>query len=405
MTERLYYEDAYLTEFAATVVEQAAGRVYLDRSAFYPTSGGQPFDVGVLRPAEGTGPELRVVDVIDEGERVAHVVAAEGHALAVGSRVRGQLDWHRRFDHMQQHTGQHLLSAVFQEQLGMSTLSVHFGTEAATLDLDAGSLSPEQLAGVEDRANAVVFENRPVTASVEENAAALRKQSTRTGPLRVVSIAALDRSACGGTHVRHTGEIGPILLGRVERVRKAARVEFVCGSRATRRARAHHQALTRLGAALSTSVDSAVDVVSTRLAALERDSAALRKARESLDGYRAAELYVQARARAGTEGLAICLERRADGALQEHRGLAQSYVKHSRAVFIAAIDQPAALLLATSEDSGVDAGVALKAALAHGGGRGGGSARVAQGSLDDVATLDAALSALLVRFAPGPASG
>ncbi|HWO12717.1 MAG TPA: alanyl-tRNA editing protein, partial [Polyangiaceae bacterium] len=106
MTERLYYEDAYLTEFEATVVEQAAGRVYLDRSAFYPTSGGQPFDVGVLRPAEGTGPELRVVDVIDEGERVAHVVAAEGHALAVGSRVRGQLDWQRRFDHMQQHTGQ-----------------------------------------------------------------------------------------------------------------------------------------------------------------------------------------------------------------------------------------------------------------------------------------------------------
>jgi alanyl-tRNA synthetase len=398
MTERLYYADSYLTEFDATVVDRDGKRLYLDRSAFYPTSGGQPFDVGVLRSTADASPLLRVVDVVDEGERVAHVLAADDEAdLAVGTRVHGQLTWSRRFDHMQQHTGQHLLSAVFEAQLGLATIGVHFGAEVATLDLDTGALAAEQLATVEERANALVFENHPVTTSLEEDPRDLRKQSTRTGALRVVSIAALDRSACGGTHVARTGEIGPILLGKVERVRKATRVEFVCGGRAIRRARATYQALTRLGAALSTSVESVADVVTTRLAALERDSAALRKARESLDGYRAAELYGAVRQRSGGAALALAVERQARGTVQDHRGLAQSYAKHPRAVFILAIDEPAALLVASSEDSGVDAGATLKAALAAGGGRGGGSARLGQASFETPAALAAALSAIVAH--------
>ena len=390
MTERLYYVDSYLTEFDATVIGRDGGRIYLDRSAFYPTSGGQ-------RSAAEASPLLRVVDVVDEGERVAHVLAAEGDAdLAVGTRVHGQLEWSRRFDHMQQHTGQHLLSAVFEEQLGLATISVHFGADMATLDLDTGALTAEQLATVEERANALVFENRSITASVEDDPRDLRKQSARVGALRVVSIAALDRSACGGTHVARTGEIGPILLGKVERVRKSARVEFVCGGRAIRRARENYQALTRLGAAVSTSVESVADVVTTRLAALERDSAALRKARESLDGYRAAELYAAARQRSG-DARALVVERPARGTVQDYRGLAQSYAKRARAVLIVAIEEPAALLLACSEDSGVDAGAALKAALAAGGGRGGGSARLAQASFETPAALAAALSALVAH--------
>jgi len=397
MTERLYYADSYLTEFDATVVGRDGGRLYLDRSAFYPTSGGQPFDVGVLRAAAEAGPLLRIVDVVDEGERVAHVLAPDSEAgLAVGARVSGQLEWSRRFDHMQQHTGQHLLSAVFEQLLGLSTLSVHFGTEAATLDLDTSALSAEQLAAVEERANALVFEDRPISAAVEEDPRDLRKQSARAGALRVVSIAGLDRSACGGTHVARTGEIGPILLGKVDKVRKSARVEFVCGGRAIRRARETYQALTRLGAALSTSVESVADVVTTRLAALERDSAALRKARESLDVYRAAELFEAARERSGA-ALALSVERHARGSVQEFRGLAQSYAKHPRAAFVVVIDEPAALLLACSEDSGVDAGAALKAVFAAGGGRGGGSPRLAQGSFETPAALEAALSAIVAR--------
>jgi alanyl-tRNA synthetase len=393
MTERLYYADSYLTEFEATVVGHGeGGRLYLDRSAFYPTSGGQPFDRGALRAVAAGAAGLAVLDVVDEGERVAHVLSpSESSRLRDGERVVGHVDWSRRFDHMQQHSGQHLLSAVFQDRLGLATTSVHFGAETSTLDLDTATLTPEQLCAVEQDANAAVFENHPVTVEVEEAAAGLRKQSARSGPLRVVSIASLDRSACGGTHVARTGEIGPILLRKLERVRKAVRVEFVCGGRATRRARADYDSLTRLGALLSTSVDDVAEVMSKRLGELARDSAALRAARESLDEYRARDRYARARAEAG-EGLAIEIERLpASGNLQELRGLAQAYAANPRAVFVAVLEQPASILLASAADSGVDAGAVLKAALAVGGGRGGGSSRLAQGTVADVASLDTVL--------------
>jgi alanyl-tRNA synthetase len=394
MTERLYYTDSYLTEFEATVVGHGeGGRLYLDRSAFYPTSGGQQYDVGSLRVAGlESAPALSVLDVVDEGERVAHVLGDDdARRLTDGGRIRGMLDWTRRFDHMQQHTGQHLLSAVFQDLLGLATLSVHFGVDASTLDLDAGSLGPEQVIAVEQRANALVFENRAVTTALEESAEGLRKQSARSGPLRIVTIGSLDRSACGGTHVARTGEIGPILLRKLERVRKSMRVEFVCGGRATRRARADYETLARLGGLLSTSVDGVLEVTGKRLAELTRDSKALRAANETLDGYRASELYAQKRAETGS-GLAIVVTRRAQGSLQDQRGLAQAYVAHAQAVFIAVLEQPASIVLATSADTGVDAGALLGGALARAGGRGGGSARLAQGTVEDAIALDAVLS-------------
>lgn len=397
MTERLYYRDSYLTEFEATVVAHGeADRVYLDRSAFYPTSGGQPFDRGVLR---GSGsPELSVLDVVDEGDRVAHVLGSgEAQKLAAGERVTGSIDWSRRFDHMQQHSGQHLLSAVFFERLGVGTQSVHFGVETSTLDLDTGELGTDALVGVEARANELVFENRPLSVADEDAPEGLRKESARSGPLRVVSIAGLDRSACGGTHVARTGEIGPILLRKVERVRKALRVEFVCGRRATRRARADYDALGRLAGSLSASVDDVVDVVGKRLGEQQRDAAALRTARESLDGYQAAELYARARSETGG-GRALHLERRAAGSVQELRGLALAYSAHPKALFIAAFDEPAAILLAASSDTGVDAGAVLKSALAAAGGRGGGSARLAQGSVDGPGALAEVLRIVRARL-------
>jgi alanyl-tRNA synthetase len=405
-TERLYYADSYLTAFEASVLGHGdGGRVYLDRSAFYPTSGGQQHDVGSLRAADVEGaPGLSVLDVVDEGERVAHVLREDdARRLADGSRVSGELDWARRFDHMQQHTGQHLLSAVFQEVLGLATLSVHFGADNSTLDLDAGSISPEQVLAVEQRANGAVFENRAVSAGVEQVAEGLRKQSARGGPLRIVTIASLDRSACGGTHVARTGEIGPILLRRLERVRKATRVEFVCGGRATRRARADYDTLARLGSLLSTSVDDVVDVVGKRLAELERESKALRAAKESLHGYRASELYRAALEQAG-EGVAIHLERRASGSVQELRGLAIGYVANPKAAFIATLDQPASILVATSADTGVDAGALLETALGRVGGRGGGSARLAHGTVGSAPALAEVLAHVRARFDAGVAS-
>ena len=406
MTERLYYADSYLRAFEATVVARSDDetRLYLDQTAFYPTSGGQQFDLGSLGLANGTQGPAQVVDVVDEGERIAHVFSAPAPAeLTTGARVVGHVDWARRFDHMQQHTGQHLLSALFQEMLGFATLSVHFGVDASTLDLETDALSLEQIRSVEARANASVFENRSVSASVERDggAAGLRKASARSGPLRVVSIDELDRSACGGTHVARTGEIGPILLRKLDRVRKNVRVEFVCGARATRRARADYELLGELSTLFATSLDRVPETARLRLTELAEQASLLRAARETLDDYRARELYARASEQPARDaGLILAVERLQAGSLQELRGLAQRYAALPRAVLIATLASTHSVLLASSESSGIDAGALLKAALSAAGGRGGGSARLAQGTVADAGALDAVLRALATRLGP-----
>ncbi len=385
MTTRLYYADSYLTEFDARVVERAEDgrRVYLERTAFYPTSGGQPHDTGVLGDAS-------VRDVIDEGERIAHVLDTPVNE----STLTGRIDWPRRFDHMQQHTGQHVLSAVLEDLFGWATVSVHFGVDVSTLDVDVPTVTPDQVARAERRANEIVFENRPVTVSYEDAAEAsgLRKASAREGTLRIVSIADLDRSACGGTHVRATGEIGAILIGKIDKVRQSARLEFVCGLRSVGRARADHDALARLAQSLSAAPNEVADLVArqstrlkdaeSRLRALETDLAA-RIARERYDGVQADD-----------SGIRRVMERRASGSLDELRPLALATASLPRAVFVGAVESPAALLVAASDDSGFDAGRAIKAALVDAGGRGGGSARLAQGTLPSREALDRAIASI-----------
>lgn len=371
MTERLYYQDAYLAAFQATVLERAddGRRLYLDRTAFYPTSGGQPHDTGRLGGVE-------VVDVVDEGERIAHLLAAPVPA----GPVRGEVDWARRFDHMQQHTGQHLLSAVLEDLYGFHTVSVHFGQDASTLDLDTPAITPEQVAAAETRANLVATENRPVSIGFEDAAAAagLRKPSDRTGPLRIVTIRDLDRSACGGTHVRATGEIGAILIRKVERVRKAVRLEFVCGTRAVRRARADQELLARLAAQYSAAPDELPALLEAQRAELKEAVAGRREAEAQLDRYRAAELYAGAAPdAAGLRRIVVREERGID----RLRGLAQAVAALPRAVFVGVAESPPGLLVAASEDSGRDAGAMLRSALAPAGGRGGGTPRLAQGTV------------------------
>lgn len=389
MTRRLYYDDAYLRAFDAHVAEVSADgrRVYLDRTAFYPTSGGQPHDTGELAG-------VRVVDVVDEGDRIAHVLA-EPVALAPGARVEGRIDWERRFDHMQQHTGQHLLSAVFAELYGFETVSVHFGAESSTIDLATATLAAGQIEAAEARANALVWEDRAVAVSYEHaaEAAGLRKRPDREGPLRIVSIDGVDRSACGGTHVRGTAEIGPVLIRGVERVRGNARVAFVCGGRALRRAREDHALLTRLALDFSARPEE-VPALVTGLRERERAlRAALRRAEEELAGFRARALYE--RTEPAEDGVRRAVERHPAGGLDELRALANAFIALPKAVLVAAVDEPPALLLAASEDSGINAGAALRAALAEVGGRGGGSPRVAQGSVPDRASLEQVIRKLV----------
>ena len=385
MTTRLYYSDSYLTEFDARVVERAEDgrRVYLERTAFYPTSGGQPHDTGMLGGAA-------VRDVIDEGERIAHVLDAPVNE----DSVMGRVDWPRRFDHMQQHTGQHLLSAVIADLFGWATGSVHFGADVSTLDVDVSTVTPDHVARAERRANEIVFENRPVAVSYERatEAAGLRKASSRDGTLRIVSIADLDRSACGGTHVRATGEIGPILIGKVDKVRQSARLEFLCGMRAVGRARADHDALARLAQSLSAAPNEVADLVARQSVRLKDADSRLRTLETELAARMARERYEAVQA--DDAGVRRVVERRATGSLDELRPLALATVSLPRAVFVGAVESPAALLVAASDDAGLDAGRALKAALADAGGRGGGSARLAQGTLPSREALDRALASI-----------
>jgi alanyl-tRNA synthetase len=385
MTERLYYNDCYLQSFRARVVDRSAdGHVlYLDRTAFYPTSGGQPFDTGLIAGK-------RVLEVIDEDSRIAHRV----ETAVKDEEVECSIDWARRFDHTQQHTGQHLLSAVFIEVAGIHTVSFHLGQEISTIDLETESLSSETLRAVELRANQVICENRPVTLSFhkDDEAAHLRVRSERQGLLRVVSIEGLDRIACGGTHVRLTGEIGPILIRGLEKVRKTMRVEFLCGSRAVRRARADFDALSRVAQAFSSSVDDAPGMVSG-LTQQSREADKLRRhLQQELAQYRGRELY--ASAEPDQSGVRKFIHRHTAGSLEELRPLAQSFTAQPKTVFLAVIEQPPSVLLASSTDSGIDAGNVLKTALQELGGRGGGTSRMAQGSVPSPSLLPLLLERL-----------
>jgi alanyl-tRNA synthetase len=375
MTHRLYYSDAYRIEFTATVVDRdpSGTRVYLDASAFYPTSGGQPHDLGTI----GGVP---VVDVIDEDDRVAHVLASSLDARAMDAPVTGRIDWARRYDHMQQHTGQHLLSAVFEDLFGARTVSVHFGADYSTLDLDAEIITRDQLTKAEARANELVADAHTVMVTFEDAATAtgLRKPSDRPGLLRVVTIDALDRSACGGTHVRTTAEIGAVLLRSVEKVRKTTRVEFVCGQRAIRRARRDYEALGRIAASLSSSIDEAASLVPAQSDRVKELDGTRRKLEKELATYRMRERYEAATPDpAGVRRIVV----RDATSIDELRTLAQSALDLPKVVLIGALSSPPSVLVAASEDSGLQAGSLLKDRLAAVGGKGGGSPRMAQGSV------------------------
>jgi alanyl-tRNA synthetase len=389
MTERLYYRDSYLTEFRARVVDvspDAASpdrqRVYLDRTAFYPTSGGQPFDTGELGG-------LQVVEVTDEGDRIAHVLA---DTLAK-TEVDGRIDRERRFDHMQQHTGQHVLSAVLIELFEAPTVSFHLGVEACTIDV-AGALEPEQLREAERRANQIVFENRPVTVSFQDSSEdlGLRKPTEREGLVRIVSIENLDRSACGGTHVRATGEIGPILLRKLDRIRGNLRIEFLCGGRAVVRARADFDALSKIARVFSSPLDETPALVEAQREKLQESERTRR--RLSTELAQASGRALHGETAPGPDGLRKVL-RHFEGSLsEESRAEAQSFTATGSAIFLALTENPPSVLLAASKDSGVNCGEVLKRLLGPRGGRGGGNATLAQGSLPSKTELQELTEAL-----------
>ena len=379
MTERLYYNDSYLTQFRANVIDVGpdATRVYLDRTAFYPSSGGQPADQGTLNGKS-------VIDVVDEGDRIVHVIS---EPLEQAAEATGVIDWARRFDHMQQHSGQHLLSAVLLEMFGIPTVSFHLGAEVCTIDVEIAKLESQQLVEAEMRANALVFENLSLTVEYGDakEDLGLRKATQREGAIRIVAITGLDRSACGGTHVRASGEIGPILLSKLDKVRGNVRIEFRCGMRAVRHARDNFDRLSAVAQVFSGPLEEVPALVRSQAAKLQESEKLRKKLGEELARIRGRERYLE------TVPDPVGLRRvvlRLPSLTDDLRAEAQSFTAGEKAMFLAVGENPPSILLATSKDSGIAAGDRLKILLAAAGGRGGGTPSLAQGSVQSGKELD-----------------
>jgi alanyl-tRNA synthetase len=377
MTTRLYFTDALMAEFDATVTAcHRAGdafAVVLDRTAFYPTSGGQPFDTGTLGDA-------RVADVIDDDAGIRHVV---DRPLAAGAAVHGRIDWARRLDHMQQHTGQHVLSAAFDRRFGVRTTSFHLGAETATIDL-AREVTPNEIALAVQDANLVVWESRPVTVRFvsEEEAARLplRKEPVRSGELRLVEVTGVDLSACGGTHVPQTGMIGAIVAAGSERFKGATRLTFVCGGRALRSYVALRDAVTATTRALSVLPAELPAAVERLQADLKAGAREVRRLQEESAGLLAERLRGQAPTINGVRSVLLTQPGWDAAALKT---LAAAIVIESGCVVVLTGDgPPTPVVVARSADVGVDAGAWIKRATGELGGRGGGRPEMAQGGLD-----------------------
>jgi alanyl-tRNA synthetase len=398
MARRRYYYDSYEREFASHVtgVRALGARgtaAALEETAFYPASGGQPPDHGALAG-------VRVVDVFEEDGEIWHLLARglesralepeapEPEALEPGTRVKGSIDWERRFDHMQQHSGQHILSQAFLRALDAQTTSVHM-ERTCTLDLATPSLDPEGLERAAHLANGIVMENRPILIDEvrAEDAAALglRRPPKQTGLIRVVEVREFDRSACGGTHVRATGEVGPILIRGWERYKGGVRVEFLCGWRALRHYREARGLLDDATAKLSTGdadLVAAVTRLQDRVRELERD---LDLARRQVLDQEADRLIAGAGDPAGAAGAESAMPRVVavafpDRAIEELRMLARALTARPRIVAALAAEPERRLIVARSVDAGVDAAAVLRAALAPFDGRGGGRREVAEGA-------------------------
>jgi alanyl-tRNA synthetase len=384
MTERLYYNDPYLREFDAVVrdVSRKGERlvVSLDRTAFYPTSGGQPFDTGTLGP-------YRVIDVLDEnGGTIDHVLGVSDCVLTPGQTVHGAVDWNRRFDHMQQHTGQHVLSAAFDKQFGVRTVSFHLGAESSTIDL-AREAAPAEIAAAEDQANRIVWEDRPVSiryASAEEAAAMpLRKESVRGGTLRLIEVEGFDLSACGGTHVARTGAIGIIAVGSWERFKGGQRIEFVCGARALGRFRSQREAIAggvRLLSVLTEELPASIERLQNETKEQKRSINALQS---ELTTFRADELAASAEPFNDMRVVLRAVDADANGL----KALATAIVTKPRHfVVLTSAVSPALIVVARSSDVPIGANDVLASLLKKFGGRGGGRPEFAQGGGLDAGT-------------------
>jgi len=389
-TRRLYYDDAFQREFTADILscesEVRAGTpawcVILNQTAFYPASGGQPHDLGRIADGE-------VLEVRDEGDEIVHIVdrcIERRHAPCC-------IDWPRRFDHMQQHTGQHLLSAMFLERFGRQTVSFHLGADLSTIDLQGPEPSDEILEGAERAANQIIFEDRPVTVryGTAEDLARLgvRKDVARSGILRAIEIEGADLQPCGGTHVKSTGQIGMLLVRRCTKMRQDWRVEFVCGARAEQAAHRDflsvRAAAEKLGCAFEEVTLAAERALSERDAQFKRTRGLL----QHLAEMEAAQAVREAKTDA--EGRVVVQRLFADAEPAFLGFFATEVAKSGKALALVAAGNEGHIVFAQHPAAGKDMNALIKQVFAMFPGKGGGSRDFARGRLADPKQAEQAL--------------
>ncbi len=379
MEKRSYYQDAYSYTFDAKIIEKVAvnGRfaVILDHSYFYPTSGGQPHDVGTLNA-------VPVIDVLvrPEDDAVLHVLAGNLTETA----VHGQIDWPRRFDHMQQHSGQHILSRAFIQVANANTIGFHLSTASVTIDLDITVLNPSTITQVEALSNQIIWENRPITiqfvSQTEAKNMAVRKlPSLDKQQVRLVEIADFDLTACGGTHVASTGAVGLLKIVKVERRGTNSRITFVCGGRALTDYQHKHFVVGQLMAQLTTGADGLETAVTKLQENNKSKNRQLKKLQAQLDQYVTRDLRQHATKVGDYKVVTHLFADRDPGSLRQ---LSKQLVRDAGtiALFAAINSDKTHLIFGRADDAPGQMNTLLKSALAELGSKsGGGSSHFAQG--------------------------
>lgn len=400
MTLRLYRTDAYLGSFTARVIartmHKGAPALILDQTAFYPEAGGQPPDAGTIA-------HVRVVNVIEDADgTILHVLDGDAaSAPQPGDEVVCRIDWARRFDHMQQHSGQHVLSQAFVRVAGLDTIAIHIGQSDCTIDLPAPALPPDAIERAEREANAIVMEDRPILAyevgDADLPAIPLRRPPKVSGAIRIVEVKDYDWSACGGTHVRSTAQIGLIKIIKAEKRGGETRITFRCGGRAFDDYARLSAATGRLMEALSAGRYEVEQAVHKLIAEARADHKALQEAQARLIAYEAAELLAGATDDGEQRWVAQVFAGRDPAEL---RALAKQLTSTSRVVaLLGASGDKAQLIFARAQDAAGDMAATLRRALAalspDGAAKGGGAPAFAQGGgvAADLAQVQAAIDA------------
>lgn len=417
MTDRLYYNASYQTDFdsAITDIVEFDGKqaLILASSAFYPTSGGQPFDVGTLTVSQ-SGEVLEIVDVVagdakqETDQPVLHLLKSASTSIETGTEVHGAIDWSRRYDHMQQHSGQHLLSHALDSLLDCTTVAVHFGSTESTIDVQLpdsannkeGLLSLKQIGEIEHYVSDVVYQNVPISAYfVDEEKLStlpLRRPPKVTGQIRIVEIERLDYSACGGTHCRRTGELGPIKIVKQERQRGNVRLTFSSGHRALKDYAQKHQVTSEIASIFSnefTQTPALVQALITQNKALEKRVAQLTA--QVLE-VRAAELWEDATSVGPFRLVAQELE---DADPNEAKLLASSLQEREDSIILLVTTggEKLTAIFARGSAPALHMGNLLRSTLAEFGGGGGGKEDFAQGGGIPASTATALLTAAVAQ--------